>query len=97
MMSIFRLRKFTADQNGGTAIEYAMLAAGIGLTLAMTVSLLGDRMMTTYGNIADAIAISDRGPDDAPDCSNECTDKMKDKNKQSKKKPDKKKKGKKKS
>ena len=69
-MRIFRLRKFTADQNGGTAIEYAMLAAGIGLTLAMTVSLLGDRMMTTYGNIADAIVIAteDGDRDTPPKC-----------------------------
>jgi len=58
MMSIFRLRKFTADQNGGTTIEYAILAAGIGMTLAMTVALLGDRMMTTYGKIADAIIVA---------------------------------------
>ncbi len=96
-MRMFRLRRFAADREGGTAIEYAILAAGIGMTLAMTVSLLGDRMMTTYGDITDAIAIADRGPDDTPDCSNECTKKMKDKNKQSKKKQDNKKKGKKKS
>ena len=91
MMRMFRLRKFTADQNGGTAIEYAILAAGIGLTLAVTVSLLGDRMMTTYGNISDAIVVASRGPGDTPDCSNECMKKMKDKNKKSKKNKGKKK------
>ena len=96
-MRMFRLRKFAADRNGSAAIEYAILAAGIGMTLAMTVALLGDRMMTTYGKIADAIVVADRGSDDTPECSNECTKKMKDKSKQSKKKKDKKKKGKKKS
>ena len=70
MKRMFRLRKFAADRNGATAIEYAILAAGIGLTLAMTVALLGDRMMTTYGKIADAIVIAaeDGDRDTPPKC-----------------------------
>ncbi len=67
-MRIVRLRDFAADRNGSTSIEYAILAAGIGMTLAMTVSLLGDRMMTTYGNIAAAIIATDGDPDTPPPC-----------------------------
>ncbi len=85
-MRFVRLRDFAADRNGGATMEYAILAAGIGLTLAMTVSLLGDRMMTTYGNIAAAIIVADGGPDDPPDCSKECPKKKKDKKNKGKKK-----------
>ncbi len=67
-MRFVRLRDFAADRNGSAAIEYAVLAAGIGLTLAMTVSLLGDRMVTTYGNIADALIAADGDPDTPPPC-----------------------------
>ncbi len=67
-MRFVRLRDFAADRNGGATMEYAILAAGIGLTLAMTVSLLGDRMMTTYGKIDAAIIVADGGPDDPPPC-----------------------------
>ncbi len=80
-MRFVRLRDFAADRNGGATMEYAILAAGIGLTLAMTVSLLGDRMMTTYGKIAAAIIVADGGPDDPPDCSKECPKKKKGKKK----------------
>ena len=85
-MRFVRLRDFAADRNGGATMEYAILAAGIGLTLAMTVSLLGDRMMTTYGKITAAIIVADGGPDDPPDCSKECPKKKKDKKKKGKKK-----------
>ncbi len=67
-MHFVRLREFAADRNSSTAIEYSILAAGIGLTLAMTVSLLGDRMVTTYGNIAAAIIATDGDPDTPPPC-----------------------------
>ena len=67
-MRIVRLRDFAADRNGSTAIEYAILAAGIGLTLAMTVPLLGDRMATTYDNIANAIIAANGDPDTPPPC-----------------------------
>ena len=54
-MAITRLRGFAADRSGAVAIEYAVLVSGIALTLAMTVSLLGDRMVNTYSDIAAAI------------------------------------------
>lgn len=85
-MRFVGLRDFAADRNGSTSIEYGILAAGIGLTLAVTVSLLGDRMVTTYGNIANALIAEDGGPNDPPDCSKECTKNKKDKQKKGKKK-----------
>ncbi len=67
-MAITRLRGFAADRSGAVAIEYAVLVSGIALTLAMTVSLLGDRMVNTYSGISAAIIAVDGGPDEPPPC-----------------------------
>ena len=85
-MRFVGLRDFAADRNGSASMEYAILAAGIGLTFVMTVSLLGDRMVTTYGNIANALIAEDGGPNDPPDCSKECTKIKKGKKNKGKKK-----------
>jgi pilus assembly protein Flp/PilA len=49
------LRRFRADQSGTTAIEYAMIAAGIGATIAATVYNMGSQVKTALwdkvGNI----------------------------------------------
>jgi Flp pilus assembly pilin Flp len=37
-------RRFLADQLGATAIEYAMIAAGVGATVASTVWGLGSQL-----------------------------------------------------
>jgi pilus assembly protein Flp/PilA len=39
--------RFCADQNGATAIEYALIAAGIGATVAATVFNMGTTLKTT--------------------------------------------------
>lgn len=39
---------FANDQRGATAIEYAMIAAGVGGTIAATVYGLGTKLQTTY-------------------------------------------------
>jgi pilus assembly protein Flp/PilA len=41
-------RRFRADQNGATAIEYALIAAAVGGTIAATIFLLGDELKATY-------------------------------------------------
>ena len=38
------LRSFLRDENGATAIEYAMIAAGIGVAVAGTVMTLGSKL-----------------------------------------------------
>jgi pilus assembly protein Flp/PilA len=40
------LRRFRADERGATAIEYAMIAAGIGATIAATVYNMGSQIKT---------------------------------------------------
>jgi pilus assembly protein Flp/PilA len=48
-------RRFVRDEQGATAIEYAMIAAGVGATIASTVWALGSNLKATWwdkiGNI----------------------------------------------
>ena len=41
------VRRFRADERGTTAIEYALIAAGIGATIAATVYNLGTTIKST--------------------------------------------------
>jgi pilus assembly protein Flp/PilA len=41
-------RRFRRDESGATAIEYAMIAAGIGATIATTVWGLGSAMKEVW-------------------------------------------------
>jgi Flp pilus assembly pilin Flp len=47
------VRRFLHDVNGATAIEYALMAAGIGGTVAATVWSLGEGVKT---NLYDKLA-----------------------------------------
>ena len=40
-------RRFYADENGAAAIEYAMIAAGVGAALAATIASMGSSVKTT--------------------------------------------------
>ena len=41
-------RNFVNDTGGATAIEYALIAAGIGAAVASTIWGLGDTIKTTF-------------------------------------------------
>jgi pilus assembly protein Flp/PilA len=41
-------KRFVADESGATAIEYAMIAAGIGVTIATTVWGLGSALKESW-------------------------------------------------
>ena len=41
-------QRFVKDQKAATAIEYAMIAAGIGATIASTVWALGSTLKETW-------------------------------------------------
>jgi pilus assembly protein Flp/PilA len=43
-----QLVRFSADESGATAIEYAMIAAGVGTCIAGTVMTLGSSLKTTF-------------------------------------------------
>jgi pilus assembly protein Flp/PilA len=40
--------RFCADENGAAAIEYAMIAAGVGVAVAATVMSLGSTLKSTF-------------------------------------------------
>ena len=42
------LTRFCADESGATAIEYGLIAAGVGATVAVTVWTLGSSLKTTF-------------------------------------------------
>ena len=45
------LRAFLADESGATAIEYALLAAGISLAIIAVVNGLGTKLNTRFTSI----------------------------------------------
>jgi len=42
------LARFSADESGATAIEYAMIAAGVSVAIVGAVSGLGSHLKTTF-------------------------------------------------
>ena len=51
------VERFAMDQSGATAIEYAMIASGVGVAIAAIVMSLGSTLKTTFydkvGNMFD--------------------------------------------
>ena len=47
-------RRFLRDDKAATAIEYAMIAAGIGVAVAATVMTLGTKLEGMYENVKSA-------------------------------------------
>jgi pilus assembly protein Flp/PilA len=45
------LVRFRDDESGATAIEYAMIASGVGATVAATVYLLGNKVQNLFSNL----------------------------------------------
>jgi pilus assembly protein Flp/PilA len=46
--TIAHIRRLVNDERGATAIEYAMLASGIAVTIAATVFSFGSQLKTTF-------------------------------------------------
>jgi pilus assembly protein Flp/PilA len=46
--------RFLRDEQGATAIEYAMIAAGIGVAVASTVMAMGSKLNTMYDRVQSA-------------------------------------------
>jgi len=46
-----RLTKFLRDERGATAIEYALIAAGIATVIVMAVNLLGGTVLGQYTTV----------------------------------------------
>jgi len=50
-----RVKNFIANAQGATAIEYALIAAGIAVVIITAVNLIGTNLTSTFQSIADAL------------------------------------------
>ena len=48
--------KFLRDESGATAIEYALIAAGISVVIISAVNTLGGQVKTTFTNVKSSLA-----------------------------------------
>lgn len=46
---------FLKSEEGATAIEYGLLAAGIALVIVAAVQLVGTNLTTTFNSVANAV------------------------------------------
>lgn len=47
---------FFANEDGATAIEYGLIAAGIAIAIIATVFLLGDELDNTFNTVLDSLS-----------------------------------------
>jgi pilus assembly protein Flp/PilA len=47
-----RLRAFMKDDTGATAIEYAIIAAGLSIVIVAAVDGIGTKLNTTFGSVS---------------------------------------------
>ncbi len=53
--SMERMREFTGDESGASAVEYSLLLVGIAITIAGTVSIFGNVAVKGLFNAASSI------------------------------------------
>jgi len=51
-----RFGKFLRDESGATAIEYALIAAGISVAIISVVNTLGGTLKNTFTNVKNSLA-----------------------------------------
>ncbi|WP_439400395.1 Flp family type IVb pilin (plasmid) [Bradyrhizobium sp. PMVTL-01] len=49
------LKRFVKDENGATAIEYGLIAAGIALAIITVVNNIGTTMNDKFGSISSSL------------------------------------------
>lgn len=50
------LRAFLRNEDGATAIEYGLIAAGISVAIIATVQTLGSSLVTTFTSVSNALS-----------------------------------------
>jgi pilus assembly protein Flp/PilA len=50
-MAVKMLRKFLNDQSGATAIEYAVIAAGVSIVILAAVQSIGAKVGSAFTNV----------------------------------------------
>ena len=49
------IQRFIHDENGATAIEYGLIAAGISVAIIAVVQGLGSKLQTTFTSVQNAL------------------------------------------
>lgn len=49
------IRRFARDEGGATAIEYALIAAGVGGAIVLAVTTLGGNVNVMWSSVATAL------------------------------------------
>jgi len=49
------LTKFIDDESGATAIEYALIAAGLSIVIVASVNGIGTKLTTTFTSVSTAV------------------------------------------
>ena len=49
------IKRFFSDESGATAIEYAMIAAGISIAIVTVVNGIGTAVSTRFANVSTAL------------------------------------------
>jgi len=49
------IERFAVEDSGATAIEYALIAAGIALAIITTVNGLGTQVNTMFGSVSSSL------------------------------------------
>jgi pilus assembly protein Flp/PilA len=52
---IAKMELFLIDDNGATAIEYGLIAAGIAVAIIAIVPTIGTKLNTTFTNVSTAL------------------------------------------
>jgi len=52
---IAKIKLFLIDDNGATAIEYGLIAAGIAVAIITILPTLGGKLATTFGKVSTAL------------------------------------------
>lgn len=51
------IKTFIADEDGVTAIEYALIAALVGIAMAVAATALGGKISSAFNAVANAIVV----------------------------------------
>jgi pilus assembly protein Flp/PilA len=49
------LTRFLDDESGATAIEYAIIAGGIGMVIVASVNGIGTKLSSTFGSVSTSL------------------------------------------
>ena len=50
------VQRFAGDESAATAIEYALIAAGIAVAIIVAVNMLGSQLQATFTTVTSALA-----------------------------------------